>query len=278
MKQAANLYLALGIVFGSIVACSSAAPVIEAPTPKQSSPKTATPRPTSRPPSNSAPHQENLTIPGAPGPVPGDVLDQVVFWGVGGGKHECTGFTVPCAEPRDDGLYLAGFRPAQKVRVLMYQYRKKDGRYLYYTQWETNVNLDGTLFTEIRGLSFRAEYVILDGVSDDLLVGSGPLKPQYENYYSGTYAPCRADYNTRLRIGDKVRVAFVDGTKLRLRETAEHGSLDNVIGGIPEGTLLYLDDGPVCSGGWIFWNVGYKNKYGWVAERSGADWLLEPAE
>ncbi|MGB8984013.1 MAG: hypothetical protein WCC12_19240, partial [Anaerolineales bacterium] len=221
--------------------------------------------------------ETKINIPNAPRVTPADILDQVVFEGVGGGVLDCPDLSRLCAEAREDGVYLVGFEPNQEVIVMMYQYIEEGYRFVYYTQWKSTVGSNGTLWIEISNLNFWAHYVVLDASNNRLLVASAPLTGEYIDYYSNRYSPCtQAGYKSRLKLGDKVRVAYVNGANLRLRSGPDHRSLDNVIGGIPEGTVLYIDSGPECAGGWIWWWVYYQRQYGWVAEGDGTDWLLEP--
>jgi hypothetical protein len=250
-----------------------AAPVEKAPsrTPKAPAPAEVDP-PVGGPGSDT-----KLSIPSAPEIAPSEILDQVVVLGVGGGEHVCDDPSELCAQSLEEGAYLTGLGPDQRVIIMMYQYIKPEQRFLYYTDWESTIGPDGTLQVEIPNLNFFALYVVLDASTRTFLVSSVPLETEYKAYYSNKYSPCTdADYKTRLKLGDKVRVAYVNGANLRLRSSPDHSSLANVIGGIPEGTEIYIDSGPACAGGWIFWKVYYQKQYGWVSEGDGTDWLLEP--
>ena len=218
-----------------------------------------------------------MNIPGSAEVTPAEILDQVVFMGVGGGEHVCRDLNELCVEAGFGGLKLVGFRPNQNVIIILYQYIQEESRYIYYTDWEATIGSDGMLVVNIPNLDFLPQAVVLDAQDRIHLMSSGPLMPDFEDYYSNHYSPCAdASYQSRLRIGDKVRVAYVNGANLRLRSTPSHSSTANVIGGIPEGTIIYLDSAPQCEEGWVWWQASYKNKWGWVAEGDGTDWLLEP--
>jgi hypothetical protein len=282
MQHFIKFFLAIFIIALSTSSCtgSSAVPVPASPTKKAPSKTPKAPIATKAKPTATETERildTKISIPNAPQIPPSDILDQVVFEGVGGGEHVCEDLSRLCVEPRKNGVYLVGFEPNQEITTIMFQYIEEGYRYVYYTQWMSTVGTDGTLWVEISNLDFRVQYVVLDASTNTFLVGSGPLTPEYQAYYLRTYSPCtQADYESRLKLGDKIRVAYVNGTNLRLRSSPDHSSLGNVIGGIPEGTILYIDFGPKCAGGWIWWQVTYQNESGWVSEGNGTDWLLEP--
>ncbi len=281
MKTLIKIHLTLFFILAGTSACAAATevPVNDVPAPQDPVSPTEIPLPAVGGGADVAPAplQVEMNIPNSAQVAPADILDQVVFQGVGGGEHVCRDMNELCAESRYTGGYFVGFQPGQKVIIILYQYIQKEIRYIYFTRWESTIGADGTLLVQIPNLDFFPEFVVLDASTKTFLVASAPLMPDFEEYYSGSYSPCtNASYQSRLRIGDKVRVAYVNGTNLRIRRTPDHSSRDNIVGGIPEGTVLYLDSAPQCAGDWVWWQITYKNVVGWVAEGDGTDWLLEP--
>lgn len=81
--------------------------------------------------------------------------------------------------------------------------------------------------------------------------------------------------NARLSVGKQARVSRVDGSNMRFREKPGFG--ENILGKVPEGTLLKILDGPRCVDGNYWWYVQTANgDKGWMTESQKGIYLLEP--
>jgi hypothetical protein len=82
---------------------------------------------------------------------------------------------------------------------------------------------------------------------------------------------------SRLSVGAHARVAFTDGTDMRIR--AKPGFKQTILNTVPEGTLFTILDGPQCMDGSAWWYIrtdgGLK---GWMVESQNGVYLLEPVQ
>lgn len=80
---------------------------------------------------------------------------------------------------------------------------------------------------------------------------------------------------SRLSKGNRARVAFTDGTDMRIR--AKPGVTQNVLYKVPEGTQFSVLEGPQCIDDIGWWKILTDDGLvGWVAEYQGSIYLLEP--
>jgi hypothetical protein len=122
------------------------------------------------------------------------------------------------------------------------------------------------------------------------LLGWNPLIPSfYETAEIPPTATSEPDFScpnaprTRLRIGDKARTTFTDGSTTRLRSAPEAGN--NGIDNLPEGTEFEIVGGPVCyprpdrNDAYVYWEIlvpSRNNIKGWVAEGDLNSYYIEP--
>jgi hypothetical protein len=86
---------------------------------------------------------------------------------------------------------------------------------------------------------------------------------------------CPGALATRLVPASRARVTFTDGTPLRVREAAGKGA--KVLKTIPEGTEMFLLEGPVCADDGVWWHMQTNNASlsGWVMEGEAGVYFLE---
>jgi hypothetical protein len=86
-------------------------------------------------------------------------------------------------------------------------------------------------------------------------------------------AACGSAPAPRLSVGMTARVAFTDGTPLRLRDVP----FGNIIAQIPEGTTFNVLAGPQCAQDYLWWNIQLNNGVvGWAAEGTAQSYFIEP--
>lgn len=87
---------------------------------------------------------------------------------------------------------------------------------------------------------------------------------------------CTGALATRLEPASRARVTFTDGTPLRVREAA--GKNAKVIKTIPEGTEMFILEGPVCTDQGVWWHMQTTNGSlsGWVMEGDKGVYFIEP--
>lgn len=83
---------------------------------------------------------------------------------------------------------------------------------------------------------------------------------------------------TRLAVASRARVTFTDGTPLRVREAP--GKSARVLKTIPEGTEVFILEGPQCKDDGVWWRMQTSNGSvnGWVMEGEKGVYYLEPRE
>jgi len=83
---------------------------------------------------------------------------------------------------------------------------------------------------------------------------------------------------TRLAVASRARVTFTDGTPLRVRESP--GKSARVLKTIPEGTEIFILEGPQCKDEGVWWRMQTLNGSvsGWVMEGEKGVYFLEPRE
>ena len=86
---------------------------------------------------------------------------------------------------------------------------------------------------------------------------------------------CPGPLQSRLAPDGRARVAFTDGTKMRIRARA--GFTQETLKLVPEGTLLMITGGPVCIDDTTWWRIRTRDGFdGWMAEYKDGVYLVEP--
>ncbi len=87
---------------------------------------------------------------------------------------------------------------------------------------------------------------------------------------------CSGALATRLVPASRARVTFTDGTPLRVRDVP--GKSGKVLKTIPEGTEMFITDGPSCADQGIWWHMQTTNASlsGWVMEGDQGVYFIEP--
>lgn len=86
----------------------------------------------------------------------------------------------------------------------------------------------------------------------------------------------------RVQVGDSARIAFTDGSNVRIRSTPEVA--ENILIYLTAGTEIEIIGGPVCAprpdrtDAFVFWEVFIpsENLTGWVAEGDSIEYYIEP--
>lgn len=120
------------------------------------------------------------------------------------------------------------------------------------------------------GSRFYSGYLVeIDEAKTQLLV-SKLTQPA-----TATPVVCPGSLKSRLTPEARARVAFTDGTNMRIR--AEAGFAQKTIASVPEGTLLTVQGGPMCVDSVTWWRIRIKDgQEGWMAEYQNEVYLLEP--
>ncbi len=87
---------------------------------------------------------------------------------------------------------------------------------------------------------------------------------------------CPGAQASRLAPASRARVTFTDGTPLRVREDA--GKSAKILKTIPEGTEMYIIEGPKCADRGVWWRMQTKDGAigGWVMEGEDGVYFIEP--
>ena len=81
----------------------------------------------------------------------------------------------------------------------------------------------------------------------------------------------------RVSVGEEARVAFTDGSNMRIRENP--GFSQVILYRVPEGTFIEVLDGPQCTDGNNWWKIRTENGLdGWMTESQDGVYLLEPIQ
>jgi hypothetical protein len=97
--------------------------------------------------------------------------------------------------------------------------------------------------------------------------------------YPGALAPTAADFicfgapPPRLGTGGRALVVAEFGSN-NLR--SEPRASADLVAVIPSGAAVAVIDGPVCDGGYAWWQVTYDGQTGWTVEGEGTEYWLEP--
>lgn len=79
----------------------------------------------------------------------------------------------------------------------------------------------------------------------------------------------------RLSVGGQGMVSLYPSIPNTLR--LGYSKTSTAIGSIPPGGVFTVLSGPICNGGWNWWQVNYYGSVGWTAEGDGVAYWLEPA-
>ncbi len=82
--------------------------------------------------------------------------------------------------------------------------------------------------------------------------------------------PCINSYLSRIQVGDMVYPAFDAPLSVRADSTRNSSALSAKL---PSGEVVQVVDGPVCDGGWIFWQISWKGQKVWASEGDPADFI-----
>lgn len=177
-------------------------------------------------------------------------------------------------------LLLFGFTPKEPIRLIVYRVLGLKSFYGYQDfvagsdgRLQIDVNLSGIGATE--DLFFLAYgkksgnvplAYFLNGVDMEILLGS------WDFYCPGAMLS-RIDVHY-----PRLRAAYVDGTKLRIRE--KPGFDSRVLQSVPEGTKFSYSPRPVCEDNTFWWEVVLPDNHatGWVAETYKGKYIIESVE
>jgi len=188
-------------------------------------------------------------------------------------------------EPRlyklsDQQLLFYSFTPREKVRLFMYSCREGSSsgycNLWGFSSWQkfqigengqllVNAPVDGNYFVAISQAGTEIPFITAD--------------PNHTAIYGGIYrilqpVTCKG-LKSRLYVGGKARVAFVDGSKTRIRKSP--GFSREILYTVPEGTQVTITGGPKCANNSTWWQVRTKSgQIGWMAEYQNKTYLLEP--
>lgn len=176
--------------------------------------------------------------------------------------------------PDHEHIYLYGFAPDERVRLFYYD---KDGQLAGWTEYRTSSG--GELLIEVTVETspyFTYFYAIGDNSGETRLLQENPNGETVDRteQKSIQVSYC-GDLKSRLSIGNSGRVAFTDGSDMRIRQSA--GLQGEIIHKVPEGTAFTVIDGPQCFDNIIWWKARTPDGVeGWMAEFADDVYLLEP--
>jgi len=180
-------------------------------------------------------------------------------------------------------IKLINFDPNQSL--LLVAYKQHDGNCYnigdFYATWIVNVDSSGNLDISLSGNSSDIFiYSVYDQNTGELewqsnisLVDSDCSTDDSNQQTDEEYA-CNSSINTRIHIGDQARVTYSKGKSDRLRSKPTTQS--TIIASLAEGTIFQVLDGPVCNGGYVWWNIQSDYGKGWIAEGTSSNWFIEP--
>lgn len=111
----------------------------------------------------------------------------------------------------------------------------------------------------------------------DLLIKSLAVNPTVQlNAPPLAAFSCSGALATRLTPAMRARVTFTDGTPLRVRDAP--GKSAKILITIPEGTEMFILEGPKCADKGVWWRMQNNNGSltGWVMEGEGGVYFIEP--
>jgi hypothetical protein len=204
----------------------------------------------------------------------------VILKGKNGSVESDVHFRTPdgprIVRPDHEHIYLYGFAPDERVRLFYYA---KDGQLAGWTEYRMNPG--GELLIEITvdtSPYFTYFYAIGDNSGETRLLQEDPMgetvdrtsQKSIQVSYCGSLQP-------RVFVGDSARVAFTDGSDMRIRQSA--GLEGEILHKVPEGSTFTVIDGPQCFDNIIWWKARTTDGVeGWMAEFVDGVYLLEPIQ
>lgn len=126
---------------------------------------------------------------------------------------------------------------------------------------------DGTM---IATAGFDRTVTLWNVAGSEPVLGDPPVLPDPATI-TGDFCPPAPP--SQVTSGMRGRVTYTDGTPLRLRETAN----GTVIRNMEEGTPFDIIGGPICAGGYTWWQLRQDDGItGWAAEGDSDDYYIEP--
>jgi hypothetical protein len=198
---------------------------------------------------------------------------------------------VPELVARDAPEGIAAVADARAAQVGNLRWLVRDGNTLTPLGEDVRGFVPPSIAPDGRGLLFYDNLTPAlwrDGVIDFLpLPPLSPNDPAYGVWgpgrwrvYSGPLAEAASDFicfgapPPRLQAGGTGRVAMEFGSN-NLR--SEPRASADLVAVIPAGAEIAVLDGPVCDGGYAWWQVTYDGQTGWTAEGEGAAYWIEPS-
>ena len=138
-----------------------------------------------------------------------------------------------------------------------------------YQQYVTEM---AQLLASVSAADFTPDLNNLDNLVKSLTVNpSVTLKAPSISAFS-----CPGALASQLKPSSRARVTFTDGTPLRVRE--EPGKTAKILKTIPEGTEMFLMEGPECADQGVWWRMQTNNGSvtGWVMEGENGVYYIEP--
>lgn len=174
-----------------------------------------------------------------------------------------------------DALFLYGFSPNERVRLLVYTSSSDKPLSSSLTAWsEYYVDKKGQLIIKIaNGLS--GNYFAIGDISGvNRNSGYDSLAVTTSSSSSNTTS-CNNSLPSRLQVGEYAYVATDPPLRQRVREKAKTSS--SIVGLIPPGNPMKILDGPKCADGWAWWKVQSiedPKLIGWTSEGDDVYWLI----
>jgi hypothetical protein len=177
-----------------------------------------------------------------------------------------------------DRVFLYGFVPGESVALYCYDLagsNDSQGNFFGKFLGSQDYVVDGSGQLWIQAPLDKCNFAAVGAVSGevhlfqyDLIAGKA-----YDWAPDGVLKPDCGGLPTRLVSAGEARVAFTNGSKMRMR--SQPGFSANIVASVPEGTQVLLG-GHACADGTIWWNVTTAQGEGWMAEEQNGIYLLEP--
>ena len=140
------------------------------------------------------------------------------------------------------------------------------------SKYQQYVNEMSQLLASASAADFKPDLNNLDNLVKSLSVNpTVTLKAPAVDAFS-----CPGALATQLKPSSRARVTFTDGTPLRVREAP--GKTAKVLKTVPEGTEMFIMEGPKCADQGIWWRMQTNNGSvsGWVMEGENGVYYIEP--
>lgn len=178
--------------------------------------------------------------------------------------------------PDHEHIYLYKFAPDEHVRLFYYD---EDGQLDGWAEYRMSNRGELLIGISVQTSPyFTYFYAIGDNSGEARLLQENPFGETVDTTEQKSIQVLYCgELQSRLAVGNSGRVAFTDGSDMRIRKSA--GLQAEVIHKVPEGTTFTVIDGPKCFDNISWWKTRTTDGIeGWMAEFVDDVYLLEPLQ